>query len=80
MGAGAGLGALSSRLFIPFLRARTADLRSVPPFLLVADQSDVLYAAAVLGALFLLAVSGLSVILARMKPGRSLKLGEEVGP
>jgi putative ABC transport system permease protein len=80
LAAGAGLGSLSSKLFIPFLRARVSELRAVPPFLLVVDRSDVLSAVAVLAALFVAAVAGLSVILARMRLSHALKLGEEAGP
>jgi len=80
LAAGAGLGALCSRLFIPFLRARASELRAYPPFLLVVDRTDVLYALAVLAVLFVLAVAGLAVILARMKVNRALTLGEEAEP
>jgi putative ABC transport system permease protein len=77
LGLGTGLGMACSRLFLPFLRVRAAELQPVPPFLLVSDRTDVLYVMAVLVALFLVAVTGLTIILARMKVNRALTLGEE---
>jgi len=80
LAAGTGLGALCAKLYLPFLRARAAELQQVPPFLLVVERSDTLSALVVLAILFLGAVVGLSFILARMKVHRALKLGEEIEP
>jgi putative ABC transport system permease protein len=77
LGLGTGLGLVCSGLFLPFLRVRAAELQPVPPFLLISDRTDVLYVMAVLGVLFLVAVAGLTAILARMKVNRALTLGEE---
>ncbi len=52
----------------------------MPPFLLISDRTDILYVLAVLGALFVAAVVGLTIILARLKINRALTLGEEVEP
>jgi putative ABC transport system permease protein len=80
LGMGTGLGLACSRLFLPFLRLRAAELQPVPPFLLVTDRTDVLSVVAVLVLLFLVAVTVLTVILARMKVNRALSLGEESQP
>lgn len=77
---GTGLGALCAKLYLPFLRARAAELHDVPPFLLVVDRSDSLSALSVLAVLFVVAVLTLSLVLARMRASRALKLGEEIEP
>lgn len=77
---GTGLGAVCAKLYLPFLRDRAAELHDVPPFLLVAERSDALSAIAVLAVLFVAAVLTLSLVLARMKASRALKLGEEIEP
>ncbi|XID95982.1 FtsX-like permease family protein [Paenibacillaceae bacterium WGS1546] len=74
---GLGLGALASRLFLPFLQSGEEAARQVPPFRIVFDADDAakLYAAA---ALMLAAGACLLALqLRRLRITQAVKLGEE---
>ena len=77
LGVGYGLGRAATAIFIPFLRDRAAELRQVPPFLIVTQNSDINIIFAVIAVVFVSIVLGLSVFLLRKRLFSSLKLGEE---
>src|SRR5690606_24327628 len=75
LGAGLALGLIATQIFLPCLR-RSGDA-GVIPFAIVTDPSDVARIFAVLGAMLVVAIAGLSMILVRMKLNQAIKLGEE---
>lgn len=77
IGIGTGLGMATTRVFVPFLRARTEELEAAPPFLIITEFSDIQQIFFVLGFLFLVTVIGLSFILVNMRLSQAIKLGEE---
>ncbi|TVR62574.1 MAG: ABC transporter permease [Spirochaetaceae bacterium] len=78
LGVGVGTGVIISRVFLPFIRERAAELISVPPFIIVARNADVYGILGVLGVLFFIALVALTAIIARLRLTRAIKLGEEV--
>ena len=74
---GVGMGIGISRTFLPFIQQRAAELLPVPPFVIVARATDVYGILGVLGTVFLTALVVLTVIVARLRLTRAIKLGEE---
>ena len=77
LGAGTALGIYATRIFLPFLKDGEVDASSVPPFIIVTDEADLVRIFTVLGTMLVVAVIGLAVILVRMKLHQAIKLGEE---
>ncbi|HET7559674.1 MAG TPA: FtsX-like permease family protein [Limnochordia bacterium] len=77
LGLGSYLGAWASRLFLPFLQAAESNQQSVPPFLIVINDSDLYKIWAVLGSILLIALVVLAGILSRLRLHQAVKLGEE---
>ncbi|MBI2938923.1 MAG: ABC transporter permease [Chloroflexi bacterium] len=74
--AGTGLGVLSSLLFIPFLQVQSGSNPRIPPFVVQIAWVDILRIYAIFTAILLLAVAGLSWLLARMRIAEAVKLGD----
>lgn len=72
LGAGTGLGAWVSHLFIPYLQVGS----QTPPFVVQIAWSSVFRIYALFGLLFVVALGGLAVLLMRMKIFQAVKLGE----
>jgi putative ABC transport system permease protein len=75
LGVGVGLGRLCTRLFLPFLRDRAGSLGAVPPFLVVWNLGDLRGILLAMAGLFVAAVLGLSLYLARTRLFQALKMG-----
>jgi putative ABC transport system permease protein len=75
LGVGVGLGRLCTRLFLPFLRDRAGSLGEVPPFLVVWNLGDLRGILLAMAGLFVAAVLGLSLYLARTRLFQALKMG-----
>ncbi len=72
----AGGIAVSGR-FLPMIAQRAAELRPVPPFVVVARTADIHGILGVLGVVFLTALLALTTIIARLRLTNAIKLGEE---
>jgi putative ABC transport system permease protein len=77
-GLGTALGVIASRLFIPFLQVGLGKTATVPPFVVQIAWTELWTIYAIFGAMFLIAVSVLSVLLIRMKIFEAIKLGESI--
>lgn len=76
--AGVGVGLGTVRLFLPFLRDRAQELQAVPPFLIITEPVDLYRILIVLSVVLTATVSGLAVILRRIRLGEAIRLGEEM--
>jgi putative ABC transport system permease protein len=78
LGAGTGLGALISNIFIPYLQVG-ADAKSLtPPFLVEIAWPAIFRIYLLFGLLFVVALVVLAALLLRMKIFQAIKLGETV--
>jgi putative ABC transport system permease protein len=73
---GTGLGIFVSQLFIPYLQIGTEAVEQVPSYLVVIAWPEIFRNYALLGILFVTALSVLGVLLMRMKIFQAVKLGE----
>lgn len=78
LGAGTWLGMLISRLFIPYLQIGADATANTPPFTVEIAWFAIIRLYMLFGALFLAALSVLTVLLMRMKIFQAIKLGETV--
>jgi putative ABC transport system permease protein len=76
IGAGTGLGAWISQLFIPYLQVGGGAAAQTPPFIVQIAWSEILQIYVLFGGLFVVALAGLAVLLLRMKIFQAVKLGE----
>lgn len=74
--AGTGLGALVSKLFIPYLQAGAGVEAQFPPFVVAIDWMAIFRIYALFGVLFVAALAGLAALLMRIKIFQAIKLGE----
>ena len=74
--AGTGLGAWTSRLFIPYLQVGTGPSAQIPPFVVEIAWPAIFRIYALFGLLFVAALGGLAALLLRMKIFQAVKLGE----
>ncbi|CAM4293166.1 ABC transporter permease [Paenibacillus typhae] len=74
---GAGIGSLSSRLFVPLFQMSFAASEQVPPFELVSRFSDYVQLYGILGMMLLSGVLILGHRLSKIRIAQALKLGEE---
>ena len=72
LGAGTGLGAWVSHLFIPYLQVGS----QIPPFVAQIAWPAIFRIYALFGLLFVTALGGLAALLMRMKIFQAVKLGE----
>jgi putative ABC transport system permease protein len=77
-GAGTGLGALVSHLFIPYLQIGADQASRVPPYLVEIAWPAVFQIYALFGLLFLVTLIVLVILLRRMRIFEAIKLGETV--
>jgi putative ABC transport system permease protein len=75
-GLGSGLGRWASHIFIPYLQIGSDKLSRVPPFEVRIAWSELRNIYAVFGVMFVVAVSVLVMLLARMRVFEAVKLGE----
>ncbi len=73
---GTGLGIFVSQLFIPYLQIGTEAAEQVPSYVVVIAWPEIFRIYALLGILFVTALSVLGVLLMRMKIFQAVKLGE----
>ena len=78
VGAGTGLGAWTSVLFIPYLQIGSGPSALIPPFVVEIAWPAVLRVYGLFGLLFLAALGVLVMLLLRMKVFQAIKLGETV--
>jgi putative ABC transport system permease protein len=76
LGAGTGLGAWVSALFIPYLQVGAGPSARIPPFLVQIAWPAIFRIYALFGLLFVVALAVLAVLLLRMKIFQAVKLGE----
>jgi putative ABC transport system permease protein len=76
VGAGTGLGAWVSELFIPYLQVGTGPSAHIPPFVVEIAWPAIFRIYALFGLLFVAALGGLAALLLRMKIFQAVKLGE----
>jgi len=75
---GTALGIGASRLFIPTLQAGVEIANQIPPMVVQIDWNALFRMYLLFGLLFLAALSGLGILLMRMKIFQAIKLGESV--
>ncbi len=78
VGAGTALGALASRVYIPYLQVGLDAASRVPPFHVEVAWTAVFQMYALFGALFIVTLIALVVLLRRIKIFQAIKLGETV--
>jgi putative ABC transport system permease protein len=76
IGAGTGLGAWISNLFIPYLQVGGDAAAQTPPFIVQIAWREIIQIYVLFGGLFVVALGGLAVLLLRMKIFQAVKLGE----
>ncbi len=76
LSAGTALGVFVSRLFIPYLQIGTETVDQIPAYLVIIAWPEIFRIYALLGLLFVAALSVLGVLLLRMKIFQAVKLGE----
>jgi putative ABC transport system permease protein len=76
LGAGTGLGAWVSALFIPYLQVGAGPSARIPPFLVQIAWPAIFRIYALFGLLFVVALAVLAALLLRMKIFQAVKLGE----
>lgn len=74
---GAGIGNLSSRLFVPLFQMSFAASEQVPPFELVSRLSDYVQLYGILGTMLICGMLILGHRLSKIRIAQALKLGEE---
>jgi putative ABC transport system permease protein len=77
-GAGTGLGAWMSYLFIPYLQIGTDASSRIPPFQVIIAWPAIFQIYALFTALFVITLAVLVLLLWRMKIFQAIKLGETV--
>jgi putative ABC transport system permease protein len=75
--AGAGIGILASKLFIPLIQIAYASYEKSLPLAIVADAADTAKLFAVVGIVLFVCMAILSVLISRIKITQALKLGED---
>ncbi|MBE2237954.1 MAG: FtsX-like permease family protein [Caldilineaceae bacterium] len=78
LGAGTGIGALISELFIPYFQIGSGPAANIPPFTVEIAWFAVTRLYMLFGVLFFVAFMVLIVLLLRMKVFQAIKLGETV--
>jgi len=78
LGAGTGIGALISKLFIPYFQIGSGPTANIPPFTVEIAWFAVTRLYLLFGVLFFVAFIVLIVLLLRMKVFQAIKLGETV--
>jgi putative ABC transport system permease protein len=78
LGAGTGIGALISELFIPYFQVGSGPTANIPPFTVEIAWFAVTRLYLLFGVLFFVAFVVLIVLLMRMKIFQAIKLGETV--
>jgi putative ABC transport system permease protein len=74
--AGTVAGALTSRLFIPFLQVRSGSHPQTPPLVVGIAWNDLASVYVIFGGMFVLALASLIWLLGRMRMASALKMGE----
>jgi len=77
IGAGFGVGILTSRLFVPTLQLIYSVSEQVPPFLTTAVRSDYTTLLVAFGGMLVAGLTVLIVMIRRLKTDQVLKLGED---
>ncbi len=75
--AGAGIGILASKLFIPLIQIAYASYEKSLPLAIVADAADTAKLFSVVGIVLFMCMAILSVLIFRIKITQALKLGED---
>ena len=75
---GAGLGIWASTLFIPYFQVGSDKTALVPPFVVQVAWQQLGLILVIFAAMFVVAVTVLAVLLARMRVFEAVKLGETV--
>lgn len=76
IGSGAGVGLLTSQLFVPFLQIGAAPGTPVPPFKVLIGWAEAGWLSLAFGVVLLLTIAGTVVYLVRLKVFQAVKLGE----
>jgi putative ABC transport system permease protein len=76
VGAGTGLGAWVSGMYIPYMQVGTGAAARTPPFIVEIAWPAIFRIYALFGLLFVAALGGLAALLLRMKIFQAVKLGE----
>lgn len=74
---GAGVGFLTSKLYMPLIQMAFASYDTVLPLQIVSDSSDMVRLFAVVGAMILVCMVILGWLISGMKITQALKLGED---
>ena len=74
---GAGVGFLTSALYMPLIQMAFASYDTVLPLQIVSYQSDIVRLFAVVGTMILVCMVILGWLISRMKITQALKLGED---
>ncbi len=77
IGAGFGIGLLTSALFVPMLQKAYASTTQVLPLRLITNNVDTIRLIAVIAGMMIICLATLTVMLFRMNVAKALKLGEE---
>lgn len=77
IGAGIGIGKLTSKLFVPILQQAYASTEQVLPMKLITNASDMYRLYGVIGAVMVISLVVLFILVLRMNVTKALKLGEE---
>lgn len=78
LGAGTGLGAVMSEVYIPYLQVGSDPTALTPPFQVQIAWPAIMRIYALFGVLFFVALTTLAILLLRMKIFQAIKLGETV--
>lgn len=77
IGAGIGVGILTSRLFVPLIQIAYSSADQVLPLEIISESSDYVRLFAVIGAAILLCLGILGWLISRIRISQALKLGED---
>ncbi|MBE6955078.1 MAG: ABC transporter permease [Ruminococcaceae bacterium] len=75
--AGAGVGILASRLYVPLIQLSYTSMDITLPLRIVAEGSDYLRLFSVFGAVFVICLAALAILVKRIRIAQALKLGED---
>jgi len=77
VGAGVGVGVLTSRLFVPLIQIAYSSSDQVIPLETVSEAADYLRLFSVIGVVILLCMVILGVLISKIRIAQALKLGED---
>ena len=75
--AGAGVGILASRLYVPLIQLSYTSMDVTLPLRIVAEGSDYARLFSVFGAVFVICLAALAILVKRIRIAQALKLGED---